>query len=379
MASKVVPRCEAKGTDILLVRQIVGAGVATCQYMYIIRSDLGCFMRFNLSYPDKKEFFILHPLCRGGDHYLFLRNYGFYIIKGNSYYQVSDLSTAADAKEGTLHKNCQGGDFYMAHNEAHWLMGFASGGIPCFTIIFSRQGKCRVVSDLCTDADAREFDLHESFQGGLYYWAEDQQTPFFGNPEFHCLKQVDPTWGLRVHTTGDLKSAAQGDPQPFDPDATNFLPGGLSVTVGPTHGQWHCIDSYKNDDDVPFTYNRKVTRKVGYKKEVVDSIEHNWNVTANVTKTIGMLSESLFKAQISLSGSYGGKKLDSTREEWVEEHSVEENVNVVIAPEKSVYFWQYKIGMGQKDVLSCQHKGITNSSNPPEEVPLPPAASPTLV
>ena len=67
--------------------------------MYIIRSDLGCYMKCN-SYLDDPiggkhgqefEIYPLDPSCAFGDHYLYGPD-GFYIIKNNQFIIVNDLN-----------------------------------------------------------------------------------------------------------------------------------------------------------------------------------------------------------------------------------------------------------------------------------------------
>ena len=67
---------------------------------------------------------------------------------------------------------------------------------------------------------------------------------------------------------------------------TKFLPGGLSVTEGPTYAKW---DTIKIDTRAKRTL--KVETKRGYKKEVLSSLEHNLNDETSVTQNIGTLTE----------------------------------------------------------------------------------------
>ena len=328
----------------------------------------------------------------------FSRPLTFYVIKGDSYYSVSDLSTATNAKEGTLHGNCQGGDFYMARHG--WGPGgdiasiqygnvaaslLAKGSVPqgvYFTIIFSRRGKFRVVNDLSLCEGLGEYDLHESFKDGLYYWADTQcpdvagEIPLLkwfigapkGRPHFWCLK-LDTRWGLRFHHATDLERDSGGENLPFHPDVTKFLPGGLSVTEGLTYAKWECIDTIRIDTRAKRTL--KVETKRGYKKEVLSSVEHNWNVRGSVTQNLGTLTEQIFKSQLSLSTSYGGKSLDSTKEEWSEEYTESDELEFDVEPGKTQYIWQYVLGIGKKTVFFSRHRRITDSPTMPDEVPIP--------
>ena len=98
---------------------------------------------------------------------------------------------------------------------------------------------------------------------------------------------------------------------------------------------------------------------------------HNWNVETSVTQNIGTLTESIFKTQLSLSTSYGGKSLDSTKEEWSEEYTESDELEFDVEPDKTKYIWQYVLGIGKKSVFFSRHRRITDSPTMPDEVPIP--------
>ncbi|KAL1252286.1 hypothetical protein QQF64_020082 [Cirrhinus molitorella] len=94
----IIPKSKAKGTDIC----------AALDWTYIIRSDLGCYMKTgDLNEGSDISICRLHPACQNGDHYIADSKGYFHIIKGNSCRKVRDLSTDSDAEVYSLHPNCQ--------------------------------------------------------------------------------------------------------------------------------------------------------------------------------------------------------------------------------------------------------------------------------
>ena len=108
---------KAKGIDVC----------SSTSSLYIIRSDLGCYMKVDNYYDSQQKLtvFPLNPYCANGDHYA---NDGkmFYIIQGDTFISVSDLSFPTDNSISvqTLHESCRNGEHFM----------FA---YDCFYVIFS--------------------------------------------------------------------------------------------------------------------------------------------------------------------------------------------------------------------------------------------------
>lgn len=197
----IVPRSRTPGTDLCGLNS----------FCYIIRSDLGCYMRCkDFSLGSNLTVLSLHPACKDGNHYLGYEDKFFYIIKKSSYRRVTDLTTDSGSVVYSLHPNCQGGDHYLS----------ASG---TFYIIFQEKGTYRRTTDLHTDADAEERELHPGCRSGVYFW---------GLPELCCLLTADSQWGVQFRTTPDL-STEEHQEFSIHPDALNFIPGGLTVTKGP--------------------------------------------------------------------------------------------------------------------------------------------------
>ena len=192
--------------------------------LYIVRSDLGLYLESSDFEKGTDAIVrILHPDCSGGDHYLsrvyspfFGTDYPwFVIITGDHFRRVTDLSTAADMTADTrLHEKCRGGDFYLATSS------FRSGArSPSFIIVFADDGMYRVVSDLGTAKDAREYKLHDACKGGLYYWATESY--WAGRVWHYLVKQEGGE--LRFHYTKDLGTNEGGATQAFHPSVMNFL------------------------------------------------------------------------------------------------------------------------------------------------------------
>nr|XP_028571955.1 uncharacterized protein LOC114589657 [Podarcis muralis] len=147
---EIVPKNKAPGVDFCGVDE----------YYYIVRSDLGCYMRSTNFHEGKDlEVFSLHSSCQGGDHYLAHEDDLFYIIKGDNYRRVSNMNADLGSVVYSLHPNCRGGD--------HYLSAFGS-----FYIIFQKRGVYRRVSNMHDDTDAIEYTLHP-LADGLYSGASE--------------------------------------------------------------------------------------------------------------------------------------------------------------------------------------------------------------
>ncbi len=65
--------------------------------------------------------------------------------------------------------------------------------------------------------------------------------------------------------------------------------------------------------------------------------------------------------------------MQTSQEDWSEEHSITESIAVEVEPGKSVYIWQFRLGFSNSatDVLFSRDIAITNTSDPPDTIPLP--------
>ena len=384
-AARIVSHREAKGVDI-----------AGNFQNYIIRSDLGCFMCVtqNLDREQECTIFPLHPTCANGDQYFsyHIREMDlisssntdrmfYYVIKGNSCRQVEDLSTDANARVSDVHKDCQNGDFYMASHL----------GAPAFIIIYAKDWTFRAVSDL-KSAEPSSFykdiyhhsgpyNIHNNCKEGLYYWTVDIGNVFASTTNFKIIKGINE-WGVEIHGTLDLTTDDGGYDETITRSITNFLPGGLGVTMGVPTGQWHLIKSIRNDDsDTPLEWSEKISKKVGHKKDFTKSMMTNWKITDKVSEeiTVGLNIESILnlssKTEFSRTTSAGGETIDASHEEWEEEKTVTEKLQATVKPKSSIHIWQYIMGFRKQDafqeVLYSKYLKVTDTTGTPTDVPDP--------
>uniref|UniRef100_A0A8B9LBD6 Uncharacterized protein n=1 Tax=Astyanax mexicanus TaxID=7994 RepID=A0A8B9LBD6_ASTMX len=336
----ILPKRKAKGVDF--------CGGNADQH-YIIRSDFGCYMySTNIHQGLNLTVKPLHPSCQGGDHYLASED-KFYIIKGNRYRCVSDLSKDLDSAVYDLHPKCEEGDHYL----------FAFG---YFFIIFQSKGKFCMTSDLKQKGNGFKFDLDPDCQDGLYFWGTKNNI--------YVLKPKDE-WGVQFYKIGDLKDKDKNiNTFSVHSDVLNFLPGGLAVTHGPAFAKWELIKTIANGSDTPMSWEKRITRKVGYTKFKSSRIERNWKGSVSETYQTGTLIEKIAKFQFALTAEYGGAHINTENESWEEATEVEEKVNLTVESNKRICVWQYKLGFGKEDVLFCHDLVINNGPNPPTYVPL---------
>ncbi|XP_074838518.1 uncharacterized protein LOC142004740 isoform X2 [Carettochelys insculpta] len=339
--ARIVPQKDAHGTSIFRNRQ----------GDLVVRSDLGCYLRTErLETGRGIEIRGLHPSCQGGDHYLgSTKDPNIYILKGDSYRVVQDLSMDEGAKVYQLHPNCCGGDHYVK------CANF-------FFILFLGRGVVRAVGDLSTDSHGEDKPLHPQCCLGLYY---------FGIGSCWASVMVDQRWGAQVYLYKSLIKASLGAIYSIHPDLVNFLPGGLALTRGPSFGGWECIKTLSNDSDTPITWTHSVSRKVGFAKEKVASIGRNWEVGASTSLETGQLMAAVVKAQFSLAGKYGGSNVKTEKEEWTEAREEEETFQATLEPKQSLYVWQYRLGLGQEPILFFRDIKFTKDPTPPTTNPLP--------
>ncbi|MGH0170751.1 UNVERIFIED_CONTAM: hypothetical protein FKN15_071502 [Acipenser sinensis] len=340
--SKIVPKNKAPGVDFCGVKQ----------YYYIVRSDLGCYMRSSNFHEGRDlSVFSLHQSCRGGDFYLAHQDDLFYIIKGNEYRRVTNMNTDSGAEVFSLHPNCQGGDHYLS----------AFGNVY---IIFQSKGTYRRTSNMNKDSDGVDFPLHSACRDGLYYWGIDS---------YYYFIKPDDKWGVQYYKCTNFNTNQDPDTFSFHSDVVNFLPGGLSISQGSAFGRWENIKTISNDSAQPVKWTKKITKKVGYTKEKMSSMEHNWKISMSATYQAGDLTAAFAKYQFSLSAEYGGRSINTEKEDWSEAMEVEESIEMTIQPNEKVYIWQYNLGFGKESVLFCRDLKITKTSTPPTEIPLPPS------
>lgn len=329
----IVPRSRTPGTDLCGLNS----------FCYIIRSDLGCYMRCkDFSLGSNLTVLSLHPACKDGNHYLGYEDKFFYIIKKSSYRRVTDLTTDSGSVVYSLHPNCQGGDHYLS----------ASG---TFYIIFQEKGTYRRTTDLHTDADAEERELHPGCRSGVYFW---------GLPELCCLLTADSQWGVQFRTTPDL-STEEHQEFYIHPDALNFIPGGLTVTKGPAFCIWENIESVTNNSKTAVSWQKKLKRRIGYNKHKFSQITLNWKMfPADKYQDLLML---ILKRELYFSNrkSYYNK---TENDSWRDVSEAEDQLAFELKPGESLYVWQYQLGFGKETVLFCRDLKIEAKPHRPSFV-----------
>ena len=351
--SKLCPH--GKGTDIC----------ATEDNVCIIRSDLGCYMKSevkhggSLDHQQKLQICPLNPSCAGGDHYL-CEGSTFYIIRGDSFVSVTHLTQPIDqiiVKQ--LADICKSGDHYLSF-----------GGKFC--VVFTERKEYLIVSSLNTGADAQHGTIDKENLDGLYYYGSPKNYP-----PITIVHQVNE-WGVMFAVTRDLSEP--GKNYFIYPDVINFLSGGLSFTFGPSEAKWELVKSVTNNSVTPLQWSEKISKTVGYKKSHFQSVETNWKTTENISMgtkfQAGFIVQVSLETQFSLSKSFGGVNIRSEQEDWNEAYTTEETLSAAIPAGATIYIWQFRLGLkGTVDVLFCHDLQITETSDPPNDIPLPKAIS----
>ncbi|XP_062994049.1 uncharacterized protein LOC134406517 [Elgaria multicarinata webbii] len=334
----IVPHSDSSGTDVF----------ATRHGSFIVRSDLGCFLQaLDFCSGQALKVWDLHPACRGGDHYVGdPTGSAVYLLRGDSFCKVPDLSSEPPSSTLTLHPSCQGGDHYASCEGR-------------FFVFFLTRGVVLSVADLATGATAKEASLEPSILDGLYYYGADAT-------HLTCLK-MDEENGLRGH-----RFSTTGHSEVFSvhPDVVSFLPGGLSITYGPAFGAWECLKLISNATDLPMPSNHEITRKVGYSKLM-------WTQKYPVSGSVDSeaLAISLLQRQFFLPTTNGGMGLRTEQEEWEEVAEEGESLRVILQPRQKLYWWHYQLGLGKEPILFCRSLKVTRSPSPPTHIPLPLADS----
>lgn len=332
----------------------------------IVRSDIGYYLENTIS-THKKPYRVyqMHPSMMGGDHYMRIFLSWWIVVKGNSYRQSQDIDIK-DCDPGAvldIHPNCRGGDHYCATylDEKKLLQA---------TVIFQKKGKYRVVNNspqngnmstpmvLSTDSNAKEGDLHDDYKDGLYFMANGS--------EYYVVKQVDD-WGFSYYMTKDL-SLPHESRHPFPIESVEFLLGGAGYGKGPSVGTWSYLKYIDNTEgNSPIAWSQEVEMKKGYNKTMSRSFEQHWENSAESEAGVEI---GIFNAQIKLSATYGGSKVDASDEDWSEEKTTKETISVTVPAKSALYLWQFKFTMDRAgDLLFSKYWKTTSEDKPPTDIP----------
>ena len=399
--SRIVPHKEAKGTDIF----------GTNSGIWIIRSDLGCYLmpqdkksevpetdnapkgskqpgskegasqprskegasqprskegasqprsKEGASKPEDKPYKImpLHPAHTFGDHYFAsFDNTKFCTIKGDYCRTTSSLTTDENSNSFKLHEKCRGGDHYILVPNTVYL------------IIFEEKRILRGCYDLRTCSHSSDYDLPGYWEGGIYSWHRKKDITVDVPDEWIiCMARQVDEWGFwydeilfhRVNASKLIDSKKS-----FPLDLINFLPGGLALTMGSiSNSSWTCLKSIDNTEgSTDIEWSDEITMTVGHSKSISQQLEHHWDFSC--VSDMGITSK-IVTAQLSLSGAYGGKHINTKQESWSEQRQHKETIRVTVPKEKAMYFWQYKFKLGDQNALFSQHCAFTSENKQPE-------------
>ena len=340
---EIVPKSapEARGTDFC----------GDKNSFYIIRSDVGVYMRCEDIHAGKDiKIHRLSEACRWGDHYLATDSH-FYIIKGDEYRRVTDLSKDEEAVVYSLHRNCRGGSGY------YFAFGY-------WYIMFTNRGTYRRVSNMNKDEDAVEYKIHQAFQDGIYFWGT--------NDYVYCLKQAGK-WGVTYHRSTNMNLNKDADNVTVHESVLKFLPGGMAHIHGKVFGNWKEVKCIGNDTNITSEWEKKVKKTVGFDRSKMSSIELEWSIEMGVSEEVGIkaqaseLLKGLCKVQYSLKEKFGGKMVDTEQLKWSVTTEEEETLKLKIPPNSKLYVWQFQMGFGENINLFSRKTAITYSQTPPKE------------
>ena len=214
--------------------------------------------------------------------------------------------------------------------------------------------------------------LSSSFTGGLYYYGASTGTDLGGL--FAIIQNDVGVMFARISKPSDASAMIFA----VYPDVIDFLPGGLSVDFGVSTPKWVIIKSVTNSSkSSKLEWSESIEKTSGYKKSHFQSLENSWSIGSGFTMgtsfEFDFLVKATIEAQFSLSTSFGGVSVQTAQEDWNEAHTTTEHISVTIEPKKSIYIWQFRMGLGTSDVvLFCRDLKVTNTPEPPDSLPLPP-------
>ena len=185
------------------------------------------------------------------------------------------------------------------------------------------------VPDLCTLSDHEMKNLHHSYRNGLYY---------FGAHDTICvITQND--YEVLHHTTRHLNRKSMH--RFVYPDVINFLPGGLSISFGTAYARWELLKCFDNSSATAVQCSQPIPKKVGYNRALFHSLEQNWSISTSVSMATSynpnFLIQALLQKQFQLPKSYGGTELETSQEDWREEHTANEEIALCLAPRQLAY------------------------------------------
>ena len=364
---------ETKSTKAAIVPHGEIKGIGICGddagNIYIIRSDLLCYMKCknHLEYPPSQnnppgqndqvyEVLPLHPACSEGDHYV-RDPLGFKIIKGSTFFTVSDLTLPLDnnVEAEPLSDLCRDATAVLYFREKYYII---------------KEDNYVIVDSLTSTESTDCGSLYAPYKNALYFY-----TVIVGNDDYIGLV-TQKNQGVIYWMTQDLGSNELAYNRFIFPNIVNFLPGGYSINFGISTAKWELLKSIQNNSQTELTWNQSIVKRVGFKKSEFESLEKNWNVSTELSiATSSEASVDIFKAsiqtQFKLSASFGGASVSTQQEDWSEEEERREELNLTLKPGETIFIWQYKLGFGNMDttILYSRSLVLTSTEIPPMSPP----------
>jgi len=336
---QIVPKNSsyARGIDIC----------ASKKYVYIIRSDLGLYMRTtSINQGSDMEVFKLHDALAWGDGYM-LDDKGkwFYIVKGDTIHYCKDLTSDKDGKTKTLLSPYQGGDYYFC-------------GESTFYVLFGSS--FRSTDNMYKHSRYDWGSMASAFNDGIYFWCQQSCI--------NCLVQPGE-WGPTYTYNYNPVTTGARTGNTISMDVVNFLPGGVAQSNGKSYGNWQLLKSQANDLDSSYDWTYHIGLQAGFNYSVMSSITNSWNINANASMDSGTLTKLLCQFQFSLDVQYGGSKTNTTSADWNVLGTIDSTIEKTIQPGEAVYVWQYQMGFADpKTCLFYDNTVVTDDPNPPEDL-----------
>lgn len=266
----------------------------------------------------------------------------FYIIKGDEYRRVTDLSRDDRAVVYSLHRNCRGGSgYYSAFGK--------------YYIVFANRGIYRRVSNMNKDEDPVEYKINQAFKDGIYFWGTNNYV--------YSLKQAEK-WGVTYHRSTNMNLNKDGVTFSVHKSVLNFIPGGIAYTHGKVLGSWINIKCLQNESNTTLEWEKTIKKTVGFDRSAMSTTEFEWS--SEMGLEVGLI-KTLTKVQFSLKAKFGGKDVDTEQFKWSDSAEIDETLRLKIPPNTTLYVWQFQLGFGQNKNLFSHDTAITYDKTPPEE------------
>jgi len=340
--SRIVPHSSsyANGIDI----------ASNDSYVYILRSDLGCFLRTNdLSKGGDLQVYPLKENQIWGDHYL-ADDIGYcYMIKGDQVRRATNFQDN-DGQNFPLTTKAQGGENY-----------FETGGE--FYVV--NEQYCHATNSIIHDGWWTDTTgMSDSMAGGYYFWGDLNWC--------YCLKPGDQGTTYNQNTqTVDTWNPGQN--LSLSNDVIKMLPGGVAAIWGPAFGTW--VECSSSSISQTSGDNYSVTLQVGFDYDQVSNFTANWSLNDYLN------AEALVKAmcyyQFLLDESFGGLNMDTSYDGWGYNYPEKMSESGQVPSGQTfdtMRVWQLVLGFGTTGEQKVLYTNVIVTPNSPPK-PLPTTSS----